>query len=188
MYSATNEVNPKLTLPWLVIREDDRGNRYRVGRYATRAEAEKISDSLDQRGHRQLYWVERLGRGQETPLDEGQDVVQGFSSPIQRAIGPTPPRLQESVDTAEDEPQPSTGNSVVRTVRRLRRARPLFEALVHILPADERERWCEEWLAEWADLGERPVRIRVAFLLRIALRGPYFAWTLRLATRRQRAR
>ncbi|MFJ6483070.1 (deoxy)nucleoside triphosphate pyrophosphohydrolase [Streptomyces sp. NPDC091682] len=30
-------------LPWLVIREDDNGNRYRVGRYATRAEAQKVA-------------------------------------------------------------------------------------------------------------------------------------------------
>ncbi|MER7477096.1 SPOR domain-containing protein [Streptomyces sp. NPDC126510] len=51
-----------VTLPWLVIREDDNGNRYRVGRYATRAEAQKIADSLDGRGHKQLYWVERLGQ------------------------------------------------------------------------------------------------------------------------------
>ncbi|MFC7305073.1 SPOR domain-containing protein [Streptomyces monticola] len=50
------------TLPWLVIREDDGGNRYRVGRYATRAEAEKIVDSLEGRKHKQLYWVERLGQ------------------------------------------------------------------------------------------------------------------------------
>ncbi|MCP3766828.1 MULTISPECIES: SPOR domain-containing protein [unclassified Streptomyces] len=50
------------TLPWLVVRQDDNGNRYRVGRYATRAEAQKIADSLDARGHRQLYWVERIGR------------------------------------------------------------------------------------------------------------------------------
>ncbi|ARE74767.1 SPOR domain-containing protein [Streptomyces sp. NPDC059558] len=49
-------------LPWLVIREDDNGNRYRVGRYATRAEAQKVADSLDDRGHKQLYWVERMGR------------------------------------------------------------------------------------------------------------------------------
>ncbi|KPI26312.1 hypothetical protein OK074_0981 [Actinobacteria bacterium OK074] len=49
-----------VTLPWLVIRQDDSGNRYRVGRYATRAEAQKIADSLiDDRGHKQLYWVER---------------------------------------------------------------------------------------------------------------------------------
>jgi cell division protein FtsN len=49
-------------LPWLVIRQDDNGNRYRVGRYATRDEAQQIADSLDGRGHRQLYWVERMGR------------------------------------------------------------------------------------------------------------------------------
>ncbi|MEU0084117.1 SPOR domain-containing protein [Streptomyces sp. NPDC006274] len=49
-------------LPWLVIRQDDNGNRYRVGRYATEAEAQKIADSLDGRGHKQLYWIERIGR------------------------------------------------------------------------------------------------------------------------------
>ncbi|MGW7421275.1 SPOR domain-containing protein [Streptomyces sp. NPDC054813] len=52
-----------VSLPWLVIRQDDSGNRYRVGRYATRAEAQKIADSLDDRGHKQLYWVERIGLG-----------------------------------------------------------------------------------------------------------------------------
>ena len=35
-----------ITLPWLVIRQDDNGNRYRVGRYATRAEAQKIVDNV----------------------------------------------------------------------------------------------------------------------------------------------
>ncbi|WP_030206980.1 hypothetical protein [Streptomyces bikiniensis] len=48
-------------LPWLVIRQDDNGNRYRVGRYATEGEARKVADSLDDRGHKQLYWVERIG-------------------------------------------------------------------------------------------------------------------------------
>jgi cell division protein FtsN len=51
-------------LPWLVIRrddsDDDNGNRYRVGRYATKGEADKVADSLDGRGHKQLYWVERV--------------------------------------------------------------------------------------------------------------------------------
>ncbi|EST32276.1 SPOR domain-containing protein [Streptomyces roseochromogenus] len=52
-----------VSLPWIVIRQDDNGNRYRVGRYATRAEAQKIADSLDDdRGHKQLYWVERIGQ------------------------------------------------------------------------------------------------------------------------------
>ncbi|MFI6104459.1 SPOR domain-containing protein [Streptomyces sp. NPDC093595] len=49
-------------LPWLVIRQDDNGNHYRVGRYATRDEAQKMADSLDSRGHEQLYWVERIGQ------------------------------------------------------------------------------------------------------------------------------
>ncbi|MFF8839697.1 SPOR domain-containing protein [Streptomyces sp. NPDC015130] len=48
-------------LPWLVIRQDDNGNRYRVGRYATKDEAQKIADSLDDHGHQQLYSVERIG-------------------------------------------------------------------------------------------------------------------------------
>ncbi|MFD7105538.1 SPOR domain-containing protein [Streptomyces celluloflavus] len=49
-------------LPWLVIRQDEGGNRYRVGRYATRAEAEKVADRLDTRGHQRLYVVERAGQ------------------------------------------------------------------------------------------------------------------------------
>ncbi|MGK5629274.1 SPOR domain-containing protein [Streptomyces sp. URMC 123] len=57
-----------IVLPWLVIRQDDNGNRYRVGRYATRAEAEQVADRLDARGHRQLYTVERVG-GQRPPAE-----------------------------------------------------------------------------------------------------------------------
>ncbi|MGW1224801.1 SPOR domain-containing protein [Streptomyces sp. NPDC001478] len=49
-------------LPWLVIRQDDNGNRYRVGRYATQDEAQRMADKLDQRGHKQLYSVERAGQ------------------------------------------------------------------------------------------------------------------------------
>ncbi|MGP4003082.1 SPOR domain-containing protein [Streptomyces sp. 8N706] len=49
-------------LPWLVIRQDDNGNQYRVGRYATRAEAQRVADRLGDSGHKQLYMVERVGR------------------------------------------------------------------------------------------------------------------------------
>jgi hypothetical protein len=38
-------------LVWLLIRQDESGNRYRVGRYATRAEAERVADSLNGPGH-----------------------------------------------------------------------------------------------------------------------------------------
>ncbi|MEU2153847.1 SPOR domain-containing protein [Streptomyces sp. NPDC019396] len=54
-------------LPWLVIRQDDNGNRYRVGRYATEVEARRIADSLGARGHQQLYWVERFGPAAPAP-------------------------------------------------------------------------------------------------------------------------
>ncbi|MFD8143260.1 SPOR domain-containing protein [Streptomyces sp. NPDC059708] len=54
-------------LPWLVIRQDDNGNRYRVGRYATRAEAQKVADGFEDRGHKQLYWVERIGQADSSP-------------------------------------------------------------------------------------------------------------------------
>jgi cell division protein FtsN len=50
-----------IALPWQVVRQDDNGNRYRVGQYATRAEAQKIADRLGSSGTQQLYWVERLG-------------------------------------------------------------------------------------------------------------------------------
>ncbi|WP_327709053.1 SPOR domain-containing protein [Streptomyces sp. NBC_00464] len=49
-------------LPWLVIRQDDNGSRYRVGRYATQDEAQRTADKLDTHGHKQLYWVERVGQ------------------------------------------------------------------------------------------------------------------------------
>ncbi|MEV6106507.1 SPOR domain-containing protein [Streptomyces sp. NPDC051940] len=46
--------------PWVVIRQDDNGNRYRVGSYATRAEAERVAARFDSGGHKQLYLVERI--------------------------------------------------------------------------------------------------------------------------------
>lgn len=47
-------------LVWLLIREDDSGNRYRVGRYATRAEAERVADALGgARDHQRRYLIER---------------------------------------------------------------------------------------------------------------------------------
>jgi hypothetical protein len=52
-------------LPWLVVRQDDNGNRYSVGRYATRDEAQKAVDSLDDRRHKQLYWVEQIGQNSQ---------------------------------------------------------------------------------------------------------------------------
>jgi hypothetical protein len=54
-------------LVWLLIRQDDSGNRYRVGRYATRAEAERVVDVLngprlnrDRDREQRRYLIERV--------------------------------------------------------------------------------------------------------------------------------
>ncbi|MDR3035587.1 MAG: SPOR domain-containing protein [Kitasatospora sp.] len=52
--------------PWAVIREDDNGNRYSVGRYATRTEAEQVAARFEGKGHKQLYLVERVDAGGST--------------------------------------------------------------------------------------------------------------------------
>lgn len=43
---------------FLLMRQDDNGNRFLMGRYPTRAEAEAEAEVFEARGHKQLYWVE----------------------------------------------------------------------------------------------------------------------------------
>lgn len=49
-------------LVWVLIRQDECGSRYRVGRYATRAEAERVADALDgaRRERERRYVIERV--------------------------------------------------------------------------------------------------------------------------------
>lgn len=49
---------PVINQPWRVIRQDDNGNRYLVGRHSTRGEAERVIARLEAGGHKQLYWIE----------------------------------------------------------------------------------------------------------------------------------
>jgi hypothetical protein len=53
-------------LPWIVIRHDENGNRYRVGCYATREEAERITERFERDGNPRLYTIERLSRQQSS--------------------------------------------------------------------------------------------------------------------------
>lgn len=46
-------------LVWMLIRHDTGGNRYRVGRYATKAEAERVAQSLGDTGGQETYVIER---------------------------------------------------------------------------------------------------------------------------------
>jgi hypothetical protein len=40
------------------MRQDDTGNRFEAGLFATRAEAEARAAQLEALGHKQTYWVE----------------------------------------------------------------------------------------------------------------------------------
>ncbi|GAA2073014.1 hypothetical protein GCM10009801_26010 [Streptomyces albiaxialis] len=48
MRSVSGDSN--VVLPWLLIRQDGNGNRYRVGSYATRAEAQHLAERLGKEG------------------------------------------------------------------------------------------------------------------------------------------
>lgn len=48
---------------WLLLRQDDNGNVFEMGRFATRDEAEKLAAMYEARGHKQLYWVQAAERG-----------------------------------------------------------------------------------------------------------------------------
>jgi hypothetical protein len=43
---------------WIVMRQDDNGNRYEVARVTSRCEAESLRREFEARGHKQSYWVE----------------------------------------------------------------------------------------------------------------------------------
>jgi len=43
---------------WAVHRQDDNGNRFVVETGLSRQEAERLVAMYEERGHKQLYWVE----------------------------------------------------------------------------------------------------------------------------------
>ena len=42
---------------WIVWRQDDHGNRAQVATFDTKPEADQRAEELEDRGHKQLYWV-----------------------------------------------------------------------------------------------------------------------------------
>jgi hypothetical protein len=65
MRSVSGDSDP--VLPWQLIRQDGHGNRYRVGSYATRAEAQHLAERLGGRrnGAADGYVVEHRDRASE---------------------------------------------------------------------------------------------------------------------------
>lgn len=45
--------------PWLLLRQDDNGNRYEMARFETREAADRAAAEFQARGHKQLYYIER---------------------------------------------------------------------------------------------------------------------------------
>lgn len=46
---------------WVVRRVDDNGNVFEVERFSHRGGADAFAAELTARGHKQTYWVERVG-------------------------------------------------------------------------------------------------------------------------------
>lgn len=46
-----------LTQKWRLMRLDDNGNHFEMGRYGDRASAEKACEKFEKRGHKQTYYV-----------------------------------------------------------------------------------------------------------------------------------
>ena len=54
---AKSESNRAESSIWVVWRQDDHGNQAEVSRHTERAEADAHAAQLDERGHKQTYWV-----------------------------------------------------------------------------------------------------------------------------------
>ncbi|MFH8565521.1 hypothetical protein [Streptomyces sp. NPDC017988] len=107
---------------------------------------------------------------------------------------PEPVRTEAAEDgirVAEDEADASAG-SAVTTLSIMAAALPLalvrpprpskcVNLAARLLPGRDRERWVEEWQAEWFDLASRSPRVRAVFVARVILHsGPRLAWLLRV--------
>ena len=49
---------------WELWRQDDNGNRFRIGRFDTRARADAEQRRFEALAHKQTYWVERRDGGE----------------------------------------------------------------------------------------------------------------------------
>lgn len=54
-------------MSWQLWRQDDNGNRFLVGDYATRELAEQRQAELTATLHRQIYWISEAAATADTP-------------------------------------------------------------------------------------------------------------------------
>ncbi|MDF3290198.1 SPOR domain-containing protein [Streptomyces sp. RB6PN23] len=60
--ASSSDSSGWLELRWALIRQESNGSGYRVGRYATRGEAERVRKALEACGDAQLYAIEKIDR------------------------------------------------------------------------------------------------------------------------------
>ena len=54
---AADDVTPDTESTWSVWRQDDNGNRFHVRSGCARADAERVCQEFESRGHKQTYWI-----------------------------------------------------------------------------------------------------------------------------------
>jgi mutator protein MutT len=60
---------------WILMRQDDNGNRVEMARFEVRAEAEATAAEFEARGHKQLYWVAAAPASAPAPAPTARVVV-----------------------------------------------------------------------------------------------------------------
>lgn len=58
----TNDAPDEPPSRWRVMRQDDNGNDFESRAFDTEAEARAFAKMLEDRGHKQMYWVEPIPR------------------------------------------------------------------------------------------------------------------------------
>ncbi|WPO75268.1 MULTISPECIES: hypothetical protein [unclassified Streptomyces] len=129
--------------------------------------------------------------GHITPAGDWCEVC---GHPVPGTPLPEPVRTEAAEDdirVAEDEADPSADSAVTAlstvaaalpsVLARPPRPSKCVNLAARLLPGRDRERWVEEWQAEWFDLASRSPRVRAVFVARVILHsGPRLAWLLRV--------
>jgi len=62
---------PPAAARWELWRQDDNGNRDRIGVFDARADAERVLAQFEALGHKQIYWLEETAHRARLARDDG---------------------------------------------------------------------------------------------------------------------
>jgi hypothetical protein len=138
------------------------------------AELQQVASGLGIKG------TARMRKGELIQaIREAQREKTAASLPQDPTPDATPQPANDSVQDSKRQSQPTRFNMLgMRAI----------SVGTQLLPAAARDRWQEEWRAEWADLAERHRRTRLMYLVRLTLNSaPKLAWSLRRSSQREAA-